>query len=147
MIEDDRGAVAGWEVLPFGFLVFVVGTLLLANAWGVVDAKMAASAAAREGARAFVHAADESAAHSRAGGAVDDALRGHGRSPGEAHTLVEGDFARCGRVAVTVAIPVPTIGLPWVGGLGPVLTARSVHGELVDPLRSGVPGEADCVRG
>jgi hypothetical protein len=32
---DDRGQVGGIEVLPFGLLVFVVGTLLVANAWAV----------------------------------------------------------------------------------------------------------------
>ena len=31
--RSDRGQVGGIEVLPFGLLVFVVGTLLVANVW------------------------------------------------------------------------------------------------------------------
>jgi hypothetical protein len=45
--RDETGAVGGIEVLPFALLVFVAGTLLLANAWAVVEGKVAASAAAR----------------------------------------------------------------------------------------------------
>ena len=47
------------EVIPFGVLTFVVGALLIANAWAVVDAKMAVSAAAREATRAYVEAPSE----------------------------------------------------------------------------------------
>ena len=57
--RDDRGQVAGIEVLPFGFLVLVAGTLLVVNAWAVVDAKFAVDAAVREAARAYVEAPDE----------------------------------------------------------------------------------------
>jgi hypothetical protein len=51
-LRDEGGAVGGLEVLPFGLLIFVVGILLVVNAWAVVDAKLAAEAAAREAARA-----------------------------------------------------------------------------------------------
>ena len=34
--RGDAGQVGGIEALPFGLLVFVVGTLLIANAWAVV---------------------------------------------------------------------------------------------------------------
>ena len=37
----DAGQVGGIEALPFGLLIFVVGTLLIANAWAVIDAKFA----------------------------------------------------------------------------------------------------------
>ena len=64
----------------FGVLNFVVGTLLVANAWGVVDAKLAVTSAAREGVRAYVEAPD-----GERGGAADDArpeaVAGHGRNP------------------------------------------------------------------
>ena len=36
LMADDRGQVGGIEALPFGLLVFVVGALLVANAWAVV---------------------------------------------------------------------------------------------------------------
>ena len=47
----EQGFVAGGEVLPFGVLIFVLGTLLLVNAWAVIDAKFAVSSASREAAR------------------------------------------------------------------------------------------------
>ena len=50
----DRGQAGGMEVLPLGFLVLVSVTLVIANAWGVIDARMAVSAAAREAVRAYV---------------------------------------------------------------------------------------------
>ena len=34
--DSDAGMVGGVEALPFGLLVFVVGSLLVANAWAVV---------------------------------------------------------------------------------------------------------------
>lgn len=144
-LRDERGAVAGWEAIPFGLLVFVVGTLLIANAWGVVDAKMAASAAAREGARAFVEADDLQDGLVRMETMVEAALDGHGRDKREATITWEGRFARCAPVAVTVAVRVEAIALPWIGGLDD-LVARATHAEIVDPLRSGLPGEATCVR-
>jgi hypothetical protein len=142
---EETGAVAGWEALPFGLLVFAVGTLVIANAWAVVDAKMATAAAAREGARALVEAVDESAGIIDAEDAVARTLEGHGRDSGSATVSLAGSFERCAQVAVTVEVPVPSVAVPWVGGLGADLVARSTHAELVDPLRSGVPGEASCV--
>lgn len=142
----DDGAVAGWEVLPFGFLLFVVGALVLANAWGVVDTKMAVTAAAREGARAYVEAPEAGSAPQRASRAVRDVLAAHGRDAQPPAVSIRGQFARCAPVSVTVAVTVPSVVLPWVGGFGGDITARSTHGEVVDPLRSGVPGEAGCVR-
>lgn len=144
-MRAEHGAVAGWEVLPFGLLVFVVGTLLVANAWGVVDAKMASTAAAREGARAFVEADDPTGAAGVARRAAWSALDGHGRNPGTATVRVDGALRRCRKAIVEVVVPVRAVALPWVGGLGAGLTARSVHAEVVDPLRSGLRGEADCV--
>ena len=41
--RGERGQAGGMEVLPFGLLVFVAGTLLLVNIWGVVDTKFAAA--------------------------------------------------------------------------------------------------------
>ncbi len=139
--EDDAGAVAGWEALPFGFLVFIVGALVAANAWAVVDAKMAVTAAAREGARAFVEAGDAASARPAAVAAAGAALAAHGREPaGEVE--VAGSFTRCATVTVTVGHTVPAIALPWVGGFGAGVTTRASHAEVVDPLRSGVEGEA-----
>ena len=64
--RGDAGQVGGIEALPFGLLVFVVGALLIANAWAVVDAKFATDAAARQAVRTFVEG-DEEADRSRGG--------------------------------------------------------------------------------
>ena len=45
--RGESGQVGGIEVLPLGFLVFVGVTLLLAGAWGALDARMAVLAALR----------------------------------------------------------------------------------------------------
>lgn len=141
----ERG-VAGLEALAFGALIFVVGTLLIVNAWGVVDAKMATAAAAREATRLLAESYVETAP-----GAVEEVaretLRGHGRDPErmEGVPQVVGVLERCTRVEVTVAYRVPTITLPWIGGFGGHgVIVRSSHSELVDPFRSGLPGEARC---
>ena len=63
MIRDEAGQAGGLEGIAFGLLIFVLGTLLIANAWAVVDTKLAVTAAAREAARAFVEADDAPALH------------------------------------------------------------------------------------
>lgn len=145
----DAGVVGGVEALPFGLLVFAVGTLIVTALWGVVDAKLAVEAAAREATRAYVEAPDEAAAVAAARAAADAALRGHGRDPAAARvaTPPPGSFARCRRVTVTVAYPVPVLVLPWVGptALRPIV-ARGAHSELVDPYRTGLPVEPAGVR-
>lgn len=150
--HGERGQVAGIEVLPFGLLVFIAGALLLTNIWGVVDAKFAAGAAAREATRHVVESArtDVDPATIRVG-ATDIArqtLDDHGR-PGPATVTVTPDAAalsRCQRVQVTVATEVPAIRIPFIGGFGRPFAIVATHSELVDPTRSGVGGRADCVR-
>jgi Flp pilus assembly protein TadG len=139
---DERGVVGGMEALPFGLLVFVIGTLLVANAWGVIDAKLASSAAAREAARAYVEAPDAEAARARAVRAAADTITGHGRSADRMELAPVGGWAfhRCARVTFEVTYRVPTITVPWVGrSAGSVITTRARHSEIVDPFRDGVP--------
>ncbi len=146
--RDDGGQVGGIEVLPFGLLTFVVGTLLVANAWGVVDAKLAVTSAAREAVRAYVEAPDQASAVAAADAAATEAIAGHGRNPDATTTEIrhEGDepFARCTRVTVTVHHPVPAIRLPFIGGYGHAFDVVASQSEVVDPYRSGLPGEATC---
>ena len=142
---DERGQLGGVEVLPFGFLVFVVGTLIVVNAWGVVDAKLATEAAAREAVRVYVEAPNESVALARSNDAAIDAVRGHGKSVA-ALTLEPppaGSFARCVRVTYEVRYRLPVVRVPWVGSLGRGLTASARHSEVVDPYRSGLAVDAD----
>ena len=150
--RGERGQVAGIEALPFGLLIFVAGTLLLVNIWGVVDARFAADAAAREAARYVV----ESAALDRhpsdvRDGARDVAVRtlqDHGWRR-ESTVRVRPDAAvleRCERIQVTVSTDVPAIRLPFFGGFGDGFEIVATHSELVDPTRSGLAGRADCIQ-
>lgn len=143
-VLDDAGFAGGAEALPFGILVFVIGGLLLANAWGVVDAKLAASAAAREATRAYVESNgrnDQEAAQD-ASLAASMAMAGHGRDAAKMTLQQIGSslFERCAPVTFEVTYSVPAISLPWVKGLGPdAITVRASHSEVIDPYRSGVP--------
>lgn len=150
--RGERGQAGGMEVLPFGLLIFVGGTLLIINIWGVVDSKFAADAAARQAARWVVEAAGQStsAADLRAGARqiAEDTLADHGRR-GPVQVDVEPSdaaFVRCERIQVTVALEVPAIRLPFLGGFGDVFDVRATRGELIDPTRSGVDGLASCIR-
>jgi hypothetical protein len=147
--------VGGVEALPFGLLVFVVGTLLVANAWAVVDAKLAVDAAARQATRTYVEAdpgaaGDGRHAERRATDAGLGALDAHGRDRRRAtvglRALEATDggtgFSRCARATFTASYEVPALTLPWIGGFGDGIDVTSSHSELVDPYRSGVPGSA-----
>lgn len=143
--RGQAGQVGGMEGLVFGVLVFVFGTLLVANAWGVVDAKLAATAAAREAARTFVEAASPAEAATGAVGAARDAIVAHGRRWERARVDLSGAaFARCARAEVEVSYEVPLVAVPLLGQHGRGLTVRARHAELVDPYRSGLPGAAAC---
>ena len=139
--RGDRGQIAGIEALPFGFLFFVAMVLLVANAWAVVDARMAAASAAREAARALVEAPPAE------GLAVAEArartvLAAYGRDEQDrvrqpAPVVEGGSLARCARVTVTVEYEVPALVVPFLGGFGRGITAAASHSELVDPYRDG----------
>lgn len=142
--RGDAGFVGGAEAPLFSILVFVVGLLLVANAWAVIDAKMATASAARESARALVESDGDTGAAAAAG---IDALAAYGRSPGRLSgpdIAVEGGFRRCARVTVTYRYEVPAVAVPFIGGWGSGLTVTARHSEIVDPFRSGLPGEAQC---
>ena len=153
----DAGQVGGIEVLPFGLLVFVVGTLFVANAWAVVDAKLAVDAAARQATRHFVEAdvpaADDfGAAEAAARLAGYEALAAHGRERSRSTIELTGlqspdgqaGFTRCARATFTASYDVPVLSLPWIGGFGSGLDVTTSHSELIDPYRSGVPGSAEA---
>lgn len=131
--------MAGIEALPFGMLVFVVGVLLVSNAWAVIDAKMTVAAAAREATRAYVEAPADSDALALARAAAEEAVRGGGRNPARLRLVPESvGLVRCQRVTFVASYPVPAISLPWIGGYGEGFTATARHSEIVDPYRSGV---------
>lgn len=149
--RSDAGQVGGIEVLPFGILIFVVGTLFVVNVWAVVDAKFAVDAAAREATRHYVEAevvgpGDASGAEAAAVDVGLAALAAHGRDPSRANVARRdgGPYVRCARVTFTASYQVPALTLPWIGGFGNGFDVTSSHSELIDPFRDGVPGDASA---
>lgn len=137
--------MGGVEAAVFGVLVFVFGTLVVANAWAVTDAKLAANSAAREAARSYVEARSASEAALEARRAAEEAIRGHGRRVERMELdRLEGGFARCARVTLEVRYRVPLVAVPVLGEKGSGFTVASRHSEVVDPYRSGLQGEAAC---
>lgn len=140
-MSDERGFVGGFEVLPFGLLVFISGSLLLANAWAVIDGTVAASAAAREAVRAYVEAPSDAAGQDAATAAALETIAGHGREPTRAEVRWElgPAFDRCAPNTIVVEYRVPTLTVPFVGAFGSgVITTSGRHTEVVDPYRSGL---------
>ena len=141
-LRGDAGQVGGIEVLPFGFLLFVGVTLLFVNVWGVIDAKLAVTSAAREAARAFSESDNESTARAMATARAEETLAAYGRGGARASIdspVLSSPFGRCARVTVTVSYEVPAIAIPFLGGLGGSQTVRSSFTEIVDPYRNDVP--------
>ena len=144
-LADDDGAVGGLEVLPFGMLILVAGTLLVLNAWAVIDAKLAAEAAAREATRAYVEAPDASTAPLLARAAAADAVAGTGRDPDRLDLdLGRSRLVRCALVTAETTYEVPALTLPFVGGFGSGVTVHGSHHEVVDAFRGGLGEEQDC---
>lgn len=147
-LTGDRGSVGGVEAVPFGVLTFVVGSLLVANAWAVVDVKLAVTSASREATRRYVEAPSAERAHTDAIQAAQDVVRAHGRAPERVRVHVQHDgdrsWGRCTRVAVQLSYPVPALTLPWIGGYGDAFDVRAEHSEIVDPFRAGLAGVAEC---
>lgn len=142
----ERGVVGGMEALPFSVLVFVFGSLMLVNAWGVVDAKFAVTSASREATRTFAESNDPGAGEVAARRAAEDAIAAYGRNPDRLELDgPRGQLVRCGTVSYTATYPVPAIRIPVIGGFGRAFDVTSTHTELVDGLRSGLTGQADCV--
>lgn len=143
--DDGLGGV---EVLPFGLLVFVIGGLLVANAWAVVDAKLAVSTASREAVRAYVEAASPAEAAMAADAAARAVIAGHGRRPERLvlHARHRGDepWRRCAQVVITARYQVPALSLPWIGGYGSGFEVVSAHSERIDPYRAGLPVGGRC---
>jgi hypothetical protein len=146
-LRGDAGQVAGIESIPFGLLVLVVGILLVAHTWAVVDAKFVATTAAREATRAYVEAADADVAVGSARRAAAEVARRSGR----ATTALDLDrgalaFGRCVRTRFDAGLRIPALGMPWRTDRPSVLV-RGGHEAVVDPYRDGLPGSADCRTG
>jgi hypothetical protein len=143
-LRGDAGQVGGVEAVPFGLLVLLVGILLVAHTWAVVDAKVVTTTAAREATRAYVEAPDGAQGLADARRVAEEAAAAAGRHLDEPVRRRSGDtFTRCMAARFDAQLTVPAFGLPWRGDR-PEVTVRSAHEELVDPYRDGLAGAADC---
>ncbi|QYG93693.1 hypothetical protein HC251_15520 [Iamia sp. SCSIO 61187] len=140
----ERGS-AGAEVLPFCVLIFVFGTLLLVNAWGVIDAKFAVTSAAREAARTYAESDGGFAGEEAARDAAEDAIASYGRTPSRMElSEPTGAFVRCGTVSYTASYPVPALQIPVIGGFGRAFDVTSSHSTRIDRLRAGLDAASAC---
>lgn len=139
------GFVGGLEVLPFAVLVFVLGTVLIVNAWAVVDAKLAVEAAAREATRAYVEAGDATSAERASVVAAHAAFAASGR-PADRLQVQHGatEYVRCAPVAFEVTYRVRAVPIPIIGGLGHDITVVGRHREIIDPFAAGFGRENRC---
>jgi len=146
--SDDSGQVGGIEVLPFSVLIFVVGLLLVCQAWAVIDTKLAVVSATREAARTFVESPDAATATTASRRAARDAIAGHGRDPDklviDAPDYHGGSFRRCNLVTIRASYAVPAISLPIIGTHGETFHVSSSHTEIIDPYRSGLRIGGSC---
>lgn len=142
----DDGFVAGAEALIFGVLIFLVGTIIALNAWAVIDAKMAVTAAAREGARTAVDAPADAPLGPRVEQVTRAAIDAQGKDPAQliGTPTVTGSVGRCAPITVEVQYRVVGIRVPWLGTIGSqAVEVGATHTQVVDPFRSGLAGEAD----
>jgi hypothetical protein len=139
--------VGGVEVLPLAVLVLTVGMLIVMSGWAVVDSRQAVASAARAAVRTAVEASDLDAGLAAGDEAARRQLADGGRRPERLDlrwSVAEASFSRCSRLVVTADYRLSALAVPWVGGVGPVLTVRATATELVDPHRDGLSGVA-CV--
>lgn len=138
----ELGVVGGLEALAFGVLVFVVGTLVVLNAWAVVDAKFASSAAAREAVRAVVSAEPGTGPDElsrRASVAAHQAVAAHGYGPDRV-TITPGSpmrLERCAEIAIDVRVRVHATLVPGAWSTRSYDVGSS-HEDVMDPFRSGL---------
>ena len=159
---------AGGEVLALGFVLLVGMTMLAVNAWAVIDAKIRVTGAARYAVRTLVEGQpnDISTAEGEFALNVDplNADPSHGDPSGIVVGAVRASLldkpkritdlvvrveipdgpARCSRVLVEVSVRVPSFGFPRLGPWRDGFTVSGRQSEIIDPFRSGLPGEGDC---
>jgi hypothetical protein len=145
--KDERGSIGGLEGLAFGVLLFAFGTLMVMNAWAVVDGKMTASAAAREATRSYVEAPNQRVAQASANTAAQEVVNNRR----DAQTTLQispvaggAAFGRCEQVTASVRLNVPRVSLPLIGGTGGTFPVTATHTEVIDPYRSGLAAGAGC---
>lgn len=142
---NERGVVGGLEVLPFGLLIFICMSLVLSNAWAVVDAKLAVEDAAREAGRAYVEAHDAASAPAAASAAARTSMAGSGRDPLRLQLSDNSPmYERCAVVEHTTAYRVAAVKIPFAGSFGSGITVHGHHREILDPFASGMGRRNAC---
>ena len=136
--HDDRGFVAGAEMLLFGVFAFVMGSLLIINVWNVVDSTLAVSAAAREGARTFTEG-DPSTAWAESQSRMSEVMDEFNRSDRAVAPTVStpSGFERCAVVTVTAQYDVALVRIPLFGQFGTLTRVEASHSSRIDGYRSG----------
>lgn len=135
---DDRGFVAGAEMLIFGVLAFVMGSLLIINVWNVIDSSLAVSAAAREGARTFTESNPDTAwdqSRARMVEVMDEFDRSDRLVAPSLPSV--GSYERCAVVTVTAGYDVALVRIPLFGQFGTMTRVESSHSARIDAYRSG----------
>ncbi len=144
-IREQHGFVAGSEALIFGVLLFVGGSLVLLNAWRVIDARFAVSTAARAATHAAVVAPLDSAPEVRGRDAGIAAFEAAGYDRDQLELTVEAPVAleRCREVRFNAVAEVEPVGAPAFGWVHPIRVSAS-HTQVVDAHRSGLPSGLHC---
>ena len=145
-VNDGQGGFAGGiEVIPFAVLVFVLATVLMVNAWAVVDAKLAVEAAAREATRTYVETRAVAQAESASTEAARRAFESTGRSAVGLHIRhTATEHVRCSSVQFEVSYVVRAVRLPIIHGLSHDITVVGRHREIIDPFAAGFGTDNRC---
>ena len=140
---DERGAVAGVEVLALGVLVLVTMVLALSAAWGVVDSRAALDDAAREYLRTYTEQPDAASAAAAADAAARQLLVQRG-TPFRTLRVVAPDASRfgpCAEAHVELRATIPQLRLPFGHRFGSTEVAATAD-ELVDAHKEVQRGPA-----
>lgn len=134
MRRSERAMVAGAEALAIGTVVLLAGTILVVNAWAVIDTRLALEGAAREYLRAYTESDGPVSASVQGDAAARAVLEDR---PGLLERLKvdpprQDLFGPCAPAAVTMAAQVPTIGIPAIRSGWAQHTVRVSAVELID---------------
>jgi len=135
--RGQGGFVAGSDGLIFGTLVLLCGSLMIINAWAVIDTRVALDSAAREYLRTYGEQPDGPTARAAGERAARTVLSRRGTDSSHLTFTIEPrveSFGPCQLAEVGLIVTVPAIEVPFLDGVG----SRSVtvtHTELVDAHR------------
>lgn len=140
--RDERGQAAGFESIPLGIVLFVSVTLIVVNAWAIVDTRATLGSAARDYLRAYTREPTR-AAGITAGSAA--AGRSIGERTGEQVVTISHPnepFGPCRAATVEITVEVRAIRVPFLGGLG-TTEVSTTQSELVQPYGTAIDERPD----